>query len=233
MIRFLVLIGIVGAGNVIAAEGSRILSDDATDDLRVLAGLAPPLRHASINRISVANTPTFDQELEFTAGLSPRAGLRYLHGTWLTPEFGWKYGPDFLLERSTGTARDRDTVNPEAGERDIVFTSQSVGLAFGPTIRMDIDSLEVPADLLEFELLIGGGPARMRVSDDRLLSSFAFGTRYGASLGMVITTFDRLQFGFEGGAEFLSTKRLHWGNTEDSTITAFGISGGIQVGRRW
>lgn len=233
MRRLLVAALMFAVGAMPAAEGSRLLSDAGTDDLRLLTGIAPPIRHASIRGITRDLADPFDQELSSVPSVGPRLGLRYLHGTWFTPAVGIKYGLDAVWSRSSGTVTDRDSEASQLGDRDFLLTTTAVGAWLGPTFRVDIDSLEVPADALEFELLVGGGPARMRASTDKRVSHEAPGVRYGLSLGMIVTTFDRWQIGLEGGGEILFTRQLQWSNTDASIVSAYGFVGGLQLGHRW
>ena len=216
-----------------AGESGLIPSATGTNDLRLMVGISPPIESGTIRGIVIAGPqPPFSQSLKSTSEVGPKAGIRYLHGFWFDPDWGFKVGVDAVVMRSQGQTKDKRAV-ATASTQAFTLDSQSAGIWIGPTSRISIESLDYPADFCEFELLLGGGPAQITAMNAGSVSSAAMGWRYGASVAVVFTAFSRWQVGFEAGYEAVTATDLKWNNTRKSEVTAAGVSGGIFLGHRW
>jgi hypothetical protein len=217
-----------------AAEGSRIANVTGTDDLRLLVGIAPPIRSGKITDIRVTTTPLpFDQDLDATGGVGPRGGIRYLHGVWVTPAWGFKLGGDAFIMQSKGAGYSVDSTNPDGESQPFTLQAAGVGLSGGPSFRIDTESLDYAGDFLEVEFLLSAAPAHMTATNDGVESGSAYGVVYGVSGGLVLTTMARWQTGIEVGYQGAQVNGIRWKNTGDASITAGGLSAALAVGHRW
>ena len=231
----LILVGLLTAAVTCpAAEGSRIANTNGTDDLRLLMGVAPPIRGGTITGIRVATTPQpFDQDIEATKGVGPRGGLRYLHGFWGTPTWGFKLGGDAFVMQSKGAGHQVDSLDPTAESKPFTLNAVGMGVTAGPTFRIDIEDLDFAMDFLEVEFLGNAAPARMTATNDGMESEAAYGWSAGVSAGLVFTTLSRWQIGIETGYQAAQVQGLRWSTTGDATIRAGGLSAALSLGQRW
>jgi hypothetical protein len=212
-----------------AAEGTLRQPLPVTDDLTVVATLAPALRSGSISDVDDSLSPRYDLELDGDS--SPSAGVtaRWTRGWWDGDGWGWLAG----IEGGALSAAGELVPEDGGSEQELTVRAFAAGPAAGIGWRADLGGLELPGDALESHLLVHlkGGVGQARIDGSGTGEGAVFGG--GASWGLWWTGWHRWKIGAEVGVEWLRLDGVSWSNTGDAEFTFSGPVAGIGAGWRF
>jgi len=232
MIRFIILPCLVVA-SAASADGKLLVNTDTTWDLRLVAGITPGIASGRIASVQVAGHPAFDQDIGRSNGLGAGAGVRGCVGIWSNTEFGWRLGLEAAAQHTSGSVPAIDSTGAESASTTKLSIQTATGmLLVGPVFRVEQDSLDFPGDFFEIEVLIGAGYGSAQATNSGTVSSAGQVMRGQAEVGIVCTSFSRVQYGLSVGYAYVETQGMRWNNTGDADITLSGITAQLSLGYR-